>query len=174
MCGFVCAFLPPTCTVAHLGSACEGARGEERGREVKKNGVSYLRGTRIAALPSCLPWTPDLRPRPTRPFCFLLFVFRYEVNPDYVQQLEAAGLEFVGRDTTGAPDWNTGTRFRHGRQLLTRVSFRHGCQIRACVPYSGTGTVIRIWHQIRSRRWVQTWPPDVEPTGFACLIRHSK
>jgi len=26
---------------------------------------------------------------------------RYEVNPEYVQQLEAAGLEFVGRDTTG-------------------------------------------------------------------------
>lgn len=27
--------------------------------------------------------------------------FRYEVNPEYVQQLEAAGMEFVGRDTTG-------------------------------------------------------------------------
>jgi CTP synthase len=26
---------------------------------------------------------------------------RYEVNPAYVQQLEAAGLDFVGRDTTG-------------------------------------------------------------------------
>lgn len=26
---------------------------------------------------------------------------RYEVNPDYIERLQAAGLRFIGRDSTG-------------------------------------------------------------------------